>query len=78
MWFIKYFSSFPTVLLHNKDFDLDEMSPGVLSLLRGSLSVYYVWLNKKKRDDFGGNQIGESGHRSRYLPHAKRALYHLS
>ena len=23
------------------------MSPGVLSLLRGSLSVYYVWLNKK-------------------------------
>ena len=21
---------------------------------------------------------GESGHRSRYLPHAKRALYHLS
>ena len=22
--------------------------------------------------------IGESGYRSRYLPHAKRALYHLS
>ena len=27
---------------------------------------------KKKRDG------GESGHRSRYLSHAKRALYHLS
>ena len=25
-----------------------------------------------------GRRCGEAGHRSRYLPHAKRALYHLS
>ena len=25
-----------------------------------------------------GKKIGEAGHRSQYLPHAKRALYHLS
>ena len=26
----------------------------------------------------GRGRCGEAGHRSRYLPHAKRALYHLS
>ena len=40
--------------------------------------LYIFVAKQKKKGDFGGNQIGESGHRSRYLPHAKRALYHLS
>ena len=33
--------------------------------------------NKKKIGQLEGT-IGESGYQSRYLPHAKLALYHLS
>ena len=39
-----------------------------------SLIAVIVVSRKKKLDC----TVGESGYRSRYLPHAKRALYHLS
>ena len=38
---------------------------------------YYNEIKKTAKKKLINNKIGESGYRSRYFPHAKRALYHL-
>ena len=53
------------------------------------INEWKTWIRKKKHLKLAGavckyhllkekGPFGESGYRSRYLPHAKRALYHLS
>ena len=41
-----------------------------------TLQHYVKSLTKKKKEK--NSSVGESGYRSQYFPHAKRALFHLS
>ena len=80
----KEFSSSPKLLfIETKNYHYKSILFIVLSIqdlcdiedeLETKLGVFKVHINGKKKE----KKTGESGHRSRYLSHAKRALYHLS